>query len=230
MDADEFKAWNEDMVRRFPSEDYYERSNAVVRWIEARRLRFLEAEIRRARPRVLVEVGCGACHVLERLDAPVRIGVDLSDTMLSVSARRTAGTGIGLCQCRAEHLPFADRSVDALVCTEVLEHVPDPDAVAAEAARVLAGNGIAIFTVPHEETIDRVKRFLRWTGLGRLLFANVAEERAKGWHLQDFTRKDFVAMMSKHFEVEKVVSLPMRGFALRYAARCRPLGREGRRE
>lgn len=45
-------------------------------------------------------------------------------------------------------LPFADRAFDAVVCTEVLEHVPaDRDAVA-ELARVLKPGGTLLVSVP----------------------------------------------------------------------------------
>ena len=222
----EFRDWNEEMVRRFPIEDYYERSNAIVRWIESRRLAHIRAEIQRARPDFLLEVGCGACHVLERLPAAVRIGIDLSETMLSWATRRTKGADIRLVRADAEDLPFCDACFDAVICTEVLEHVADPRTVVGEVRRVIKPDGLAIFTVPKEDAIDFVKRLLRGLGLDRRLFANVAEVRAKGWHLQDFTPASFRALLTGSFEILRVRGLPLRGLALRYAASCRPLPKE----
>jgi len=218
----DFRDWNEEMVRRFPSEDYYEKSNWMVRRIEHRRLRHLASVVAAEAPEVLIEIGCGACHVLERLDAPVRIGLDLSETMLAVAARRTRGTNIRLVRAEAERLPFDDAAADVIVCTEVLEHIPDPQTVVAEVKRVLKPGALALFTVPHEETIDRVKRILRALKLDRLLFSNVAEERAKGWHIQDFTLAGFRELLQEHYHVERIKKLPFAGFPLRYAASCRP--------
>lgn len=48
----------------------------------------------------------------------------------------------------AEALPLDDGVVDAVLCTQVLEHVPDPSALLREAARVLRRDGKIHLTVP----------------------------------------------------------------------------------
>lgn len=58
-----------------------------------------------------------------------------------------------------ESLPVADDTFGAVLCTEVLEHVPQPEAVLAELHRVLAPKGQLCLTVPfvwpvHEEPFD----------------------------------------------------------------------------
>ena len=45
-------------------------------------------------------------------------------------------------------IPVADGSFDALMCTEVLEHVPDPVAALKEMNRVLRSGGYLMITVP----------------------------------------------------------------------------------
>ena len=47
-----------------------------------------------------------------------------------------------------EHLPFADRSFDRVLCVHVLEHVDDDAAALSELHRVLAPGGEAIVMVP----------------------------------------------------------------------------------
>lgn len=45
-------------------------------------------------------------------------------------------------------LPFDDKSFDTVVCTEVLEHIPDPLRVLCEMHRVLKPSGYLILTTP----------------------------------------------------------------------------------
>jgi len=46
-------------------------------------------------------------------------------------------------------VPLADASVDAVLCTQVLEHIAEHEKAAAELSRVLKPGGYAIITVPH---------------------------------------------------------------------------------
>ena len=70
-----------------------------------------------------------------------------------------AGDGIGLhtgtwdrsnidIVCDIVSIPQPDVSFDVIICTEVLEHVPDPAAAIAECNRLLKSGGIFIITSP----------------------------------------------------------------------------------
>jgi SAM-dependent methyltransferase len=52
-----------------------------------------------------------------------------------------------------ERLPHADGSLDLVLCSHVLEHVPDDRQAARELARVLAPGGRALVQVPVEPTL-----------------------------------------------------------------------------
>lgn len=59
----------------------------------------------------------------------------------------------------AHHLPFGDATVDAIVCTEVFEHLIDPPAAAREIIRILKPGGRLVLTTRfcfplHDRPVD----------------------------------------------------------------------------
>lgn len=55
---------------------------------------------------------------------------------------------------RGEHLPFAAAQFDLVICTQVLQYVPDPKVVIDEIARVLRPGGSIFLSVPSSYPID----------------------------------------------------------------------------
>ena len=100
-----------------------------------------------ARP-VILDVASGTAGVaiqLARRSGGQVIGVDLTEPMLRQGQQNTAAAGlrdrITLLAGRAERLPFADASFDALTFTYLLRYVDDPQATLAELARVIRPGG-----------------------------------------------------------------------------------------
>jgi SAM-dependent methyltransferase len=111
-------------------------------WVR-RRLRAAIAEaVPRARG-ILFDVGCGRKPYAAMLSGRVSryVGMEYSPS----SGYR--GNAADVCGDGAA-IPIASASVDTVLCTEVLEHVPDPDAVVREIARVLKPGGSVICTAP----------------------------------------------------------------------------------
>lgn len=69
----------------------------------------------------------------------------------------------------ATHIPFPDKSFDAVLFLDVLEHIPDHLKALDEAKRVLRKNGIVIITAPalkfiwsiHDENQNHCRRYTR---------------------------------------------------------------------
>ena len=109
----------------------------------------------------ILDLGCGfgrhayeaarrGAHVVA-LDA----GVEEVDGVLGTFAAMVeAGelseydTRVAVIQGDALHLPFSDGTFDRVICSEVLEHIPDDVAAMAELSRVLKPGGTMAITVP----------------------------------------------------------------------------------
>jgi len=97
---------------------------------------------------VVADVAAGTAgvslQIADRTHARV-IGLDLTEDMLRQGARNVESAGAGqrvsLVNARAEQLPLADASVDALTFTYLLRYVGDPQATLTELARVVRPGG-----------------------------------------------------------------------------------------
>jgi len=108
-------------------------------------------------------------------------GVELAARMLADRPNVTVRQG------DTYQLPFEDRSFDAVVMADVIEHLDDPDRAVREMSRVVAADGTVLVTTPQWRS-DRV-----W------------DER----HVKEYTPDEFAALMGKGFEeVSLVFSWP----------------------
>jgi len=111
----------------------------------------------------LLDLGCGegrhcinAYLLHDKIDV---VGVDLSREDLTTAHQRLqefiptntepqAEKSFALYRADGLHLPFADNSFDKVICSEVLEHIPDYRAMLAEIDRVLKPDGLLAISVP----------------------------------------------------------------------------------
>jgi SAM-dependent methyltransferase len=119
--------------------------------------------------RLQAEVARGGCL----LDAGSG-GRRLDDTAVAVDVVPRVGVDVVADVCG--RLPFRDGSFDLVVCTSVLEHVPDAAAAAAELVRVTRQGGRLWIEIPflyhfHVSSLGDTSDYRRWTieGARRLL-------------------------------------------------------------
>lgn len=107
---------------------------------------------------VLLDVGCGT-KPFEKLFRPYverYIGLEYSPE----SGYR--GNMADFCG-DAGSLPLADASVDSILCTEVMEHVPHPENTIAEFSRALRPGGVIIATAPFVYPVHDAYDFFRFS-------------------------------------------------------------------
>lgn len=109
---------------------------------------------------VVLDLGCGegrhAISTYAEGNKVISIGVDLSLRDLTTTRTRFADFSaihdpqkhFALSVASALQLPFADHSFDKIICSEVLEHIPDYQQALAEIYRVLKPSGLLALSVP----------------------------------------------------------------------------------
>ncbi len=147
----------------------------------------------------LLDVGCGEGRhsIAAYLSADIEVvGVDLSVADLQTARERFAPfaelenplRSLSFQCADALRLPFADDSFDRVICSEVLEHIPDYRAALTEIRRVLKADGILAISVPRawpEDICWRLSKAYRQTEGGHIRIFNATHLRHEvedlGW-------------------------------------------------
>ena len=106
------------------------------------------------------------------------VGVDQSPEMLA-EARRRLGDEVELVEGRAEELPFADASFDALTFTYLLRYVDDPAATLRELVRVVRPGGTIASL---EFAVPRGVWRPAWELYVRVVLPTAGRALSPGWH------------------------------------------------
>jgi dolichol-phosphate mannosyltransferase len=117
----------------------------LQRYWQRTRHRIIRDYVRAAgcpRGEATLDIGCGSSRLIQELHAAV--GLDLSLHKLRFLRPRHTR----LVQGSILSLPFPSRTFQVVVCSEVIEHVPDDPAVLGEMLRVLTAGGTLILGTP----------------------------------------------------------------------------------
>ncbi len=198
-------AWNDEMYGAHPT-PY---ASGIARWIELARVREVARLAAITAADAVLEVGCESGTLLASLPTARRlVGADISLRALGDARARFAALGrpVELYQVDAERgLPFERGEFDVIVCSEMLEHVRDPGAVAAHIRTICAADTRVVLSVPIEAPKVRAKRILDRLGLLRLLAPGVEPGQSE-WHehafsprmLDDLVRGSFRTVARRH--------------------------------
>ncbi|MDQ3850939.1 MAG: class I SAM-dependent methyltransferase [Actinomycetota bacterium] len=174
--------------------DKYGSTNPLVRRLMAGFERTLDELFARCTPSSLLDVGCGEGVLTHRwarrLGDRRVVGIDLDDPLLHEHWEQRRAPNLEYRVMKAEHLPFADGEFDLATAIEVLEHVPDPEHTLAEMARVAVRH--LIVSVPREPL---------WRGLNLARGAYWKDLGNTPGHLNHWSKRSFVALLSHHGEV-----------------------------
>lgn len=170
----------------------YQSQNPISRYLIRNFLDNLYQLVEPLKITSLIDVGCGEGMVLNHLAPLVQNiscrAIDLDPAEVEDAQRNLPFAKVQ--QGSAYQLPVADSEVDLLLCTEVLEHLDNPEQALTEFYRATAR--YAILTVPREPV---------WCALNMARGAYWRHWGNTPGHLNHWSSGAFRRFVSTHFEV-----------------------------
>ena len=180
--------------------DKYGSSNPLVRRLMSGFERALDDLFDRAGAQSLLDVGCGEGVLVhrwaERLGETRRVvGIDLQEESIQAGWAERTAPNLEYRVMQAQNLPFKANEFDLATAIEVLEHVPDPEHTVSEMARCAERH--LLVSVPREPLwrMLNMARGAYWSQLGNT-----------PGHLNHWSRRSFVRLLSRHGDVAEVRS------------------------
>jgi SAM-dependent methyltransferase len=123
------------------------------------------------------------------------VGIDLEEESIQAGWATHEAPNLRYIVMRAENLSFSEHEFDTACAIEVLEHVPDPEHTLAEMARCTERH--LLVSVPREPLWRALNmtRGAYWGALGNT-----------PGHLNHWSKRAFVALLSRHGKVIEVRS------------------------
>lgn len=220
----EVEELNDRLAREHPIDDYYERSPLPVRLIEQKRLSIIRDMVGEERGCRILEIGSGGGHVLAMFRRSQLVANDVSGVFLDTARKNLEGYDAEFVKGEVTKVGFDASSFDRIICTEVLEHVKEPEPILEEIARLLRPGGHAVITVPNDPLILGLKRVVRITPVGWLL-RNRIEWGGDKYHLHTWTPRQFRRVLQRvGFRVDEYRAAPFDQLPIRACFRCTPRG------
>lgn len=145
----------------------WEYGNGLYQRVLQRYLDRFGGLLARAAPRTVLDAGCGEGYVQRGLYARGHraewTGVDMSMGAVEYARRQAPESRWEVADLRATR--FAARSFDLVLCSQVLEHIPEPERVRDELARV--STRWLLISVPLEPIFRSICALTVTTGIGQ---------------------------------------------------------------
>ncbi len=141
-------------------------------------------------PRTVLDAGCGEGFVIDHFSKKnpsfQLTGVDLSEEAVAYATEHF-GDAARFRKGSVYKLPFSDNSFDTVLCSEVLEHLEDPERAINELKRV--ARNYVVITVPREP-------YFKWlNNIGKAL--RISPDPG---HVNFWTRETFQEFIREHLD------------------------------
>jgi ubiquinone/menaquinone biosynthesis C-methylase UbiE len=174
--------------------DKYGSTNPVVRRLMAGFEGTLAELFTRTAPESVLDIGCGEGVLTEQWARELGdrrvVGLDLDDPKLAAEWTVRARPNLEFVTTPGGRLPFADGEFDLVAAIEALEHIPSPEHMVAEMARVASGH--LLVSVPREPL---------WRLLNVARGAYLRDLGNTPGHINHWSKAAIVKLLSRHGEV-----------------------------
>lgn len=150
----------------------------------------------------ILDVGCGMGQIaneIKKSNPDLKVfACDKDESVLSFAKKNYGVNKIVFSNCDAHKLHFSDKKFDAVIMTDVLEHLENPQESIKEIRKVLKKNGVFHLVVPCEASLFTIDGWIK------KLFGKNLKERPIG-HIQQFNLKDIKKMLTNdRFELRHI--------------------------
>ncbi len=155
----------ENHMERDHMEKLYSSKNLLIKYIHMGRLKKIMSLIPKRKNIKILDAGCGEGQLLSMISKKFGslnlklYGTDITTISLKSAKKRIKNTKFSLQDLR--NLDYKDEFFDIIICTEVIEHIPEYKKVLKELKRVLKKVGTLIISFPNEFLWTISRFFLR---------------------------------------------------------------------
>jgi SAM-dependent methyltransferase len=157
-------------------------------------------------PRVgfALDIGCGAGYGSRHLSSTARrvLGIDRDPSLVNDAARQYRDAQTDFSCMDATKIGVRSRSASLVTCFQVVEHLPDPEALIAEMARTLHPHGVALLSTPNALT-HRGPR--------------------NPFHCREFAPEELRRLLARHFAFVELAGQRRPAYVYELEAACKPL-------
>lgn len=175
--------------------DKHTSNNPLVKFLNGRLVQVICDLTLDVQPKKILDAGCGEGFTVNKIVQQNKgteiTGLDIEKDALAYA--KDINPGIKFIEGSVYELPFEDDQFDIVILSEVLEHLDDPLKALDEVKRV--SSGYSVISVPHEPYF-RIGNMMRFTYLSD--FGNTPG------HINNWTKKQFLNLLSERFDVIKV--------------------------
>jgi 2-polyprenyl-3-methyl-5-hydroxy-6-metoxy-1,4-benzoquinol methylase len=180
--------------------DKYGARNPIVKLMIDRFESVLSEFVAKAAPQSIHEIGCGEGYwVLRWNEQGLQArGCDFSKQVIQIACENASGRGLSCSFFELRSIYDLDArqdSADLVVCCEVLEHLENPEVGLQALQRVVDRH--LVLSVPHEPL---------WRALNLARGKYISRWGNTPGHIQHWSRRGFVRLVAKYFEVVEVRS------------------------